>query len=1598
MTRPLRPERRSRRPRPAGRAADPIARRLVARRALITLAEAATVGLTPGQMLELVVAAAAALVGDSTVHLWLAEDDRAELRLVAQSGARPGRATVSQASVLPVGEGLAGRVAATRQPAVLASLRDHRDEASRAWARDHGFASFAGVPFARADRLLGVLCVFTWRRHRFTRHEVDLLRSFASHAAVALESAALFDAGATRLRRLETLREIEREMLQQRDPEALLGLIVRRATELLDADSATVYLLDEGAGLLRAHASFNAPEWVADLALPIGQGVAGHVARHRQGVIVNDYPRSPHAIAPFRDLDWAVVAQPLLDGGTVRGVILVRRRAVNRPFVEDDLVHLGDFGVQASIALENARLFRLAAARAERVKAAAEVGRLLTSRPDADRILDTIAETCREVLNAEAFGLFRFGPDGRLRYARGFGFEPAFLGSHSLARGEGVVGLAALERRMVQTSDVLADPGITLSPEARARVEQAGSRAIVAVPMLAGTEVLGVLAVYHPPGVRAPAEDCEFLETLAHHAASALENARLFAESRRREETAETLAALTQTLTGSLDLSTVLSLVADGVRRLLGSDGGAIGLVEPGGAVRLSVAVGLGADVIRNMVVQPGEGVAGQVLATRQAFWTSDYPHDPRISKEHADTARAAGIVSELAVPVWLRGTIVGILWASCDRAVEFAPDDIGLITDLAHVVAIALENAGLYEEARRREAQARGLFEVGRLIAGTLDPDRILELIVDKVRGLMGVRACGLFRLDLDGVLRSARGAGLSAEFVRSLAIRLGEGTSGRAVAEGKPAWTGDILGDRQVSLAPETRALVEKEGYRVVLSVPLWLKEAPYGCLAVYWWEPHEVTPAEVELMSSLATLAAVALENARLYAEARDYVVRLEALNETNRAVSATLHLDDVLGTVAQAAASLLAAPAVTVWVADEERRLLTRRAGFGDPELLAEIPLRLAYGEAGAGRIAERRAALLDEPLEENARIAGAARAVRQGITSFSGLPILLGDRFLGVLALGSRRERPLSTVDLALLRTLIGQAAIAIENARLYSDAQGHEAEAVALAEASRRFSATLRREAVLEALVEAAEQVLGQMWAVLVVEPETRQLRVAARTATDGTAGEPGPPLGAAPLRAGERLVGQVAATGVPLLLREVTELPEDHPSRPDLQRWGVRSGLIVPVVAGGVVRAVLAGSIHDQTRQFTERDLRLASALADRAGTALENARLFEELTRAYQDLKTAQEHLVQSEKLRALGEMASGVAHDFNNILAAILGRVQLILSQVQDETLRHWLQVIERAALDGAQTVRHIQEFTRIRRDQPVESVDPNQIVRDAVEMTQARWRDDAHSQGLDIRMSLDLAPVPPVDGHPNELRQVLTNLIFNAVDALPRGGTITLTTRRGADNVLVRVADSGVGMSEEVQRRVFEPFFTTKGPKGTGLGLALVYGVVSRHGGSVDVESREGGGSTFTVRLPVGQEPRPTSSRAGEVPASPGARVLVIDDEERVRDALADMLRQAGHAVTTASHGGEGIERFGTADFDLVLTDLGMPGMSGWQVAQAVKALRPAVPVVLVTGWGVELSTQELRASGVDRVMTKPFRLAEVQAVLADLLKGASRGLT
>jgi CheY-like chemotaxis protein len=281
----------------------------------------------------------------------------------------------------------------------------------------------------------------------------------------------------------------------------------------------------------------------------------------------------------------------------------------------------------------------------------------------------------------------------------------------------------------------------------------------------------------------------------------------------------------------------------------------------------------------------------------------------------------------------------------------------------------------------------------------------------------------------------------------------------------------------------------------------------------------------------------------------------------------------------------------------------------------------------------------------------------------------------------------------------------------------------------------------------------------------------------------------------------------------------------------------------------------------------------------------------------------------------------------------------------------------------------------------------------VVRDALEITQSRWHEEPQSRGMPVEMRTLLGDVPRISGDPVELREALTNLILNALDAMPRGGVLELRTREVDGQVELSVKDTGVGMPEDVRQRIFDPFFTTKGAQGTGLGLSITYGILMRHRARVVVESEPGQGTTFALFFEAAATPDPAERMVPLAPLPSGPmRCLIVDDEEAVGTVLGEVLEMGGHLPTVFMNGTEAIERFRSEPFDVVFTDLAMPGVSGWQVARAIKAISPTVPVFLVTGFGVELSADERRAHGVDLVLSKPL---DIQSILDAVAYAASR---
>jgi len=452
-------------------------------------------------------------------------------------------------------------------------------------------------------------------------------------------------------------------------------------------------------------------------------------------------------------------------------------------------------------------------------------------------------------------------------------------------------------------------------------------------------------------------------------------------------------------------------------------------------------------------------------------------------------------------------------------------------------------------------------------------------------------------------------------------------------------------------------------------------------------------------------------------------------------------------------------------------------------------------------------------------------------------------------------------------------------------------------------------------------------------------------------------------------------------------------------------------AGMVALVAAPLLVESKVFGVLLAARREansFSSGDCEFLRQLSEHVALAAHQTQLYDALQQAYDDLRQSQHTALQQERLRALGQMASGIAHDINNAISPVSLYTESLLEREPNlsKRTRDYLVTIQRAVDDVAETVARMREFYRHREPERVLAVVAlNRLAQQVIDLTRARWSAVPQERGIFINLRTEFDPdLPTTMGAESEIRDALTNLLFNAVDAMPEGGTLTVRTRallespdgkdKSASHVAIEICDTGTGMDEETRKRCLEPFFTTKGERGTGLGLAMVYGMVQRHSAELEIDSAPGQGTTMRLVFAVST---PVVSAAIRHPAqrpNHGYRILLVDDDPMLIKSLRDTLETDGHFIVAADGGQAGIEAFSTAlrrgePFDIVVTDLGMPYVDGRKVAATIKAESPATPIILLTGWGRRLLAENDIPPHVDRVLSKPPRLHELRVAFTEL---------
>ncbi|HEU5103800.1 MAG TPA: GAF domain-containing protein, partial [Roseiflexaceae bacterium] len=697
---------------------------------------------------------------------------------------------------------------------------------------------------------------------------------------------------------------------------------------------------------------------------------------------------------------------------------------------------------------------------------------------------------------------------------------------------------------------------------------------------------------------------------------------------------------------------------------------------------------------------------------------------------------------------------------------------------------------------------------------------------------------------------------------------------------------------------------------------ALPLLVAEQLYGVIELARDGADRWSDADLEALAELAHHAALAIRNARQHAAAQRRVRELSLLDQLRTSVAGQASLPDLLRDVVEKVAATLGYSHVSLYTLRGEQLLLKHSIGYATP------PSRLDWNDGPLGQAARTGTPVL----QCRAALVGATPTTT--VTSSLCVTLRAGGVVYGVLCVEGAGPRPLDADDQHILLALAEQIDMAIEYNQLYEALEARVNQLALVDDLSRTVTASLDQHAALNAIgTQVPRAVPCERLSLESYDSKDHTFTIRALW----LAGDQSKLAVGISTEIGDTEAGVALRTG---RTHYVYDLRESlYPISQRLVEEGLRSTVHVPIMAPEGCLGMLSLS-RAAPRAFSAYDLALLGSLAPHIATAFKNAELYAQAQRAYAELAAAQERNVQAEKLRAIGELASGVAHDFNNLLAIIIGHAEMIKQPDSPNFARSHRAIIQ-AAKDGAHTVRRIQEFVRARPENHTTHVGLAELADDVIQLTKPRWHTTMLEKGITIELRKDLQPVPPILGDATELREVATNLILNAVDAMPQGGVLTITTRVAGGQACLEVGDTGTGIAPELRERIFEPFFTTKAQRGTGLGLAVSRSIALRHNGDLSVESKAGVGSRFSMTLPLPANlavaPKP------EQPAPHGQlrplRVLLVEDDQEVRDTLAQLLMLDDHSVDRAASGQEALALFQPGIYDVVCSDLGMPGING-----------------------------------------------------------------
>ena len=972
-------------------------------------------------------------------------------------------------------------------------------------------------------------------------------------------------------------------------------------------------------------------------------------------------------------------------------------------------------------------------------------------------------------------------------------------------------------------------------------------------------------------------------------------------------------------------------------------------------------------------------------------------------------------------------------------------------LTERKHSEEALRESQAFLAQQAQREAMTH---RISQAIRCSLDSREIYQTAVRELGAYLDVDRCSLFMRDdragcarnvaeyhAEGVIPAASDFALS--HLQTLVAALGQ--------TGVLAFD-DAANDARISDLYEkilSHANVKSIAY---VAIRVGEDDVPAAFALSTTRSIRQWSEADIALAKAVADQTGIAIRQAQLYQKAEGTSIREALVNRLTMAIRASLSLPEVLRTATVELAHALAASRVHLFLLDSEGVAAPMEHEFVAPGVKH---IEVDYDDPMARRLSrDSQPIIIDDALNyEDASTAFSeyvrGKAQRLEIRSEINYPLSVKGQFRGILCIHQTdRKRLWGDEELTLVAALAERLSIAIAQAELFEMVARGKSEwettfdamsdGIFIFDRAGELKRVNRAGATMEAVH--PRLLLGRKCCDILRTSEEEQacvvenaLETARSVTIEITPTRLNRPLlvSVEPVLDENSHVIAVVCTARDLSeLRKVQAVAREHQSLLTNILESARESIYAVDPEGhfkwcnsatlkglGYQRSNFIGRpllsmVYEPDRELVRE--RLAAALTGVPQTyemryfaydgqlryaRVDNSPLVVEgrttgvlgIARDITEQKEERERAARADKLRALGQLASGVAHDFNNSLAAILGRAQLLRRQIDDPALVRNLDIIQTAAEDAAATVRRIQTFARKSPVKEFELVDVTSLLSDAIEITRTRWQNEARLRGLEYEVKLNADTAHYTYGSASELREVFVNMIVNAVDAMPRGGKLLITCRCKAERLQLHFSDNGMGMPEDVRQKIFEPFFSTKGAHGTGLGLSVSYSIIERHLGSIGVESEPGNGSNFTVDLPAAAARRGAGELTRALTEMPSLRILVVDDERPVRETLAEMLIAVSHKVELAGGGQEAIDKMHSSEFDLVFTDLAMPEMDGWETARIIRRNWPNVRIVLVTGYGPNTEPPPGEEDLVDAVIGKPFDFAQVGSTLNTLTR-------